>query len=110
MIREADIDNDGQINYDGAHPAFSSRPQPLNTVSVTRLFAIPEFVKVHTVRAFPVITCLLIVIDADDAGQVIAPIHAMKSRIGVSSSSLVLYELELTSATKVVDIMCILIM
>ena len=24
MIREADIDGDGQINYDGAYPSFSS--------------------------------------------------------------------------------------
>lgn len=25
MIREADVDGDGQINYDGAYPSFSSR-------------------------------------------------------------------------------------
>jgi len=33
MIREADIDGDGQINYDGAYPPFSS-PYLLKAVSV----------------------------------------------------------------------------
>jgi Ca2+-binding EF-hand superfamily protein len=33
MIREADVDGDGQINYDGAYPSFSSRSF-LNSVSV----------------------------------------------------------------------------
>jgi calmodulin len=33
MIREADIDGDGQINYDGAYPSFSN-PHFLNAVSV----------------------------------------------------------------------------
>jgi calmodulin len=33
MIREADIDGDGQINYDGAYPSFSN-PHLLNAVSV----------------------------------------------------------------------------
>jgi len=33
MIREADVDGDGQINYDGAYPSFSS-PYLLNAVSV----------------------------------------------------------------------------
>jgi hypothetical protein len=30
MIREADIDGDGQINYDGAHPILSFRLQTPN--------------------------------------------------------------------------------
>jgi calmodulin len=33
MIREADVDGDGQINYDGACPSFSSL-YFLNAVSV----------------------------------------------------------------------------
>jgi hypothetical protein len=33
-----------------------------------------EFVKVGTIHAFPVMTCLLIIVDdVDDAGKVIAP-------------------------------------
>jgi Ca2+-binding EF-hand superfamily protein len=34
MIREADVDGDGQINYDGAYSPFSS-PYFLNAVSVS---------------------------------------------------------------------------
>ena len=33
MIREADVDGDGQINYDGEYSPFSN-PHPLNPVSV----------------------------------------------------------------------------
>jgi len=35
MIREADIDGDGQINYDGAYLHLSSRQHLLNTAFVT---------------------------------------------------------------------------
>jgi hypothetical protein len=71
MIREADIDGDGQINYEGAHsiPLSSSATtkQPLS-----RLFRAAEFVKVSAVCASPAVLCLLIVVDADDAGKVIS--------------------------------------
>ena len=53
MIREADIDGDGQINYDGAYPSFSN-PRLLNAVSVFPA----EFVKVRTIVAFPARTLL----------------------------------------------------
>jgi hypothetical protein len=56
MIREADIDGDGQINYDGAHPNFSPPPHLLNTASTT---CDAEFVKVRTIHAFPATICLL---------------------------------------------------
>ena len=55
MIREADIDGDGQINYDGTHPSFSS-PYLLNIVFV--LSCDVEFVKVRTTDAFPARTLL----------------------------------------------------
>jgi calmodulin len=35
MIREADVDGDGQINYDGTHPSHSCRPYSLNTACMT---------------------------------------------------------------------------
>jgi len=105
MIREADVDGDGQINYDGAHSPLSSRPHLLNIAPVT---CDAEFVKVHIVGPFPPIICLLIVIVVDDAGQVITPLHLLRSR-SVSSSLLAtcMYGLELKSTTKVVDIICI---
>ena len=84
MIREADVDGDGQINYDGAQfTPLLSRPHLLNITLVT---CDAEFVKVHIVGPFPPIICLLIVIDVDDAGQVIAPRHLVRPRSGVSSS------------------------
>jgi hypothetical protein len=62
MIREADIDGDGQINYDGAHSI------PLSTSAIakpplSRLFRDAEFVKVGTVCVSPAVIRLLIVID-----------------------------------------------
>ena len=109
MIREADVDGDGQINYDGAHSLLSSRPHLLNVAPVTYD---AEFVKVHIVDPFHLIICLLIVIDVDDAGQVITPRHLVRSRISVSSllSIICMYGPEQKSTMKVVDIMCISIM
>src|ERR1700761_2937802 len=45
MIREADIDGDGQINYDGAHSSGS-----FNVLNNTHLNCNTEFVKVRSVR------------------------------------------------------------
>lgn len=44
MIREADVDGDGQINYDGARSLLSSRPHLINIAPVTYD---AEFVKVR---------------------------------------------------------------
>ena len=50
MIREADIDGDGQINYDGAHLSFSSTVI-YHILNGTYSNCNPEFVKVRTARA-----------------------------------------------------------
>lgn len=46
MIREADVDGDGQINYDGAYSPFSS-PYFLNDKRCFRTSCDVEFVKVQ---------------------------------------------------------------
>jgi len=60
MIREADVDGDGQIEYDGAHSPLSSLPHLLN-ISIAPVTCDAEFVKVHIVGPFPPMICLLIV-------------------------------------------------
>lgn len=50
-----------------------------------------EFVKVHTIHPFPLITWLLIITDVDDGGQVITPRHLVRPRIGVSRSLTITY-------------------
>jgi hypothetical protein len=67
MIREADIDGDGQINYDGMPRfPFLSTTAPPEHHSFT--FCAVEFVKV---RCHSPLSCaysfILIIIDADDA-------------------------------------------
>ena len=64
------------------------------------------------VGPFPPIICLLIVIDVDDAGQVIIARHPVRSRFGVSSSLSItcMFGPEPKSTMKVVDIRCISIM
>ena len=47
MIREADVDGDGQINYDGMHLSRSFPLYPLNTAYLTFLQCTVEFVKVR---------------------------------------------------------------
>lgn len=55
MIREADVDGDGQINYDGAYPSFSS---PFPPKCYFRTSCDVEFVKVRTIDTIPARTLL----------------------------------------------------
>ena len=104
MIREADIDGDGQINYDGAHPI----PLPSSTSPKHRFHDLRCRVRQGAYDSRFLCDYLFTehVIDADDAGKVIALCHLMRSRIDVSDllSITCIYEPELTSASKVVKI------
>ncbi len=73
----ADADGDGKVNYEGAHaiPLLSSA----FSIQRPRDFCDAEFVKVHAIRAFHTVIWLLIVIDSDDAADVIAPSHPLES-------------------------------
>lgn len=75
MIRLADADGDGKVNYEGARAILLSSAF---SIQHPRDVCDAEFVKVHAVRAFPTITWLLIVIDSDDAVDVIAPCHLLR--------------------------------
>ncbi len=80
MIREADVDGDGQINYEGAHSSCSI------TLTYPELHLF-EIATQSSSRCVLLVFCLrvssLIVINVDDAIKVIALCNLLRSPIGV---------------------------
>ena len=84
MISGADLDGDGRINYDGTRPFLSSRSHPLQLTTLTT-FVMQSSSRYMQFAPFLRVTWSLIVIDLDDAANVIMPCRPLGSRIGVSS-------------------------
>lgn len=108
MIREADVDGDGQINYDGAQSSCAFT-LTYHLLTNTRPNCNPEFVKVRILLVFYSSAFSLIVINLDDAIKVIASYNLLGFPIRVFAGRRH-FVYELISKTKIVDIMCIWMM
>ena len=85
MISVSDLDGDGRINFKGTRPYLSCRPHPLR-FTTPATFVIQSLSRYMQFALFLRFAWSLIVIDADDATNVIMPCHLPGSRIGVNSS------------------------
>lgn len=85
MISVSDLDGDGRIDFEGARTFLSCRPHPLQ-FTTPATFVIQNLSRYMQFALSLRFTWSLIVIDVDDAANVIMPCHLPGSRIGVSSS------------------------
>lgn len=85
MISVSDLDGDGRIDFEGARTFLSCRPHPLQ-FTTPATFMIQNLSRYMQFALSLRFTWSLIVIDIDDAANVIMPCHLPGSRIGVSSS------------------------